>query len=189
MLPTSANITHEGSLNNQISSGVAYMQEQTWTSPANRIISKLDIRIQGTSPVWRIATVQGDGLKTDLSLTVTGAAGSPIVITAVAHGFQVATSRRVTIAGVLGNTNANGTFVATYLAANTLTLTTLTGGTTTTNSAYISGGTVTYGGSFKFIELLAGAIYSVDNILSRAFTLYFTANTAASANVAISYWT
>jgi len=59
---------------------------------------------------------------------------SPIVITSNNHGLT--TGARVTIAGVGGNTAANGTFVVTVIDANTFSLNGSTG-----NAAYTSGGT------------------------------------------------
>jgi hypothetical protein len=61
---------------------------------------------------------------------------SPIVVTAAAHGYQ--TGHSVTIAGVLGNTAANGTFLVTRVSADTFSLIGSTG-----NGAYTSGGVAT----------------------------------------------
>ena len=67
--------------------------------------------------------------------TITNATNaSPIVVTSAGHGLSTGT--RVTIAGVLGNTAANGDFNATVIDANTFSLDGTTG-----NSAYTSGGT------------------------------------------------
>lgn len=69
--------------------------------------------------------------------SITGATNaSPIVVTITAHGY--ATGDQATIAGVLGNTAANGTWTITVLTANTFSLTGSTG-----NGAYTSGGTCT----------------------------------------------
>lgn len=66
---------------------------------------------------------------------VTGATNaSPIAITAVAHGLT--TGQTVTIAGVGGNTAANGTYQITRTGSDTFTLNGTTG-----NGAYTSGGT------------------------------------------------
>ena len=59
---------------------------------------------------------------------------SPIVVTST--GNRLDTGDRVTIAGVLGNTAANGTFVITRVDANSFSLDGSTG-----NGAYTSGGT------------------------------------------------
>jgi hypothetical protein len=76
--------------------------------------------------------------------TITGASNnSPIVITSVAHGRV--TGDRVTIAGVLGNTAANGTWTVTALTADTFSLSGSTG-----NGAYTSGGTWHQTGLYKF---------------------------------------
>lgn len=65
---------------------------------------------------------------------ITGATNaSPVVITSVTH--TLATGASVEIAGVLGNTAANGTFTITVLDANTFSLNSSTG-----NGDYVSGG-------------------------------------------------
>ncbi len=58
---------------------------------------------------------------------------SPIVITSTAHGLTTGTL--VTLSGVGGNTNANGTFAVTRINANTFSLDGTTG-----NGVYTSGG-------------------------------------------------
>ena len=69
------------------------------------------------------------------SKTITAATNaSPIVITATGHGF--ATNDIITIAGVTGNTAANGTFTITKVDNDTFSLNSSTG-----NGAYVSGGT------------------------------------------------
>jgi hypothetical protein len=66
---------------------------------------------------------------------ITGATNaSPIVITSANH--KLSTGTRVTIAGVGGNTAANGDFQVTAIDANTFSLNGSTG-----NGAYTSGGT------------------------------------------------
>src|SRR5581483_414770 len=66
--------------------------------------------------------------------TITGATNaSPISITATSHGYS--TGDIVNVAGVGGNTNANGTWQITVVDANTFTLNGSSG-----NSAYTSGG-------------------------------------------------
>lgn len=74
------------------------------------------------------------------TLTVTNASNtSPIQITtSTAHGFVGGQS--VIITGVVGNTNANGTWAIIVTGANTFTLIASNG-----NAAYTSGGTVTAG--------------------------------------------
>ena len=67
--------------------------------------------------------------------TVTGATNAnPIVITSVAHGLR--TGDMVTIEGVGGNTNANGTYTITRVGDDTFSLNSSTG-----NGAYTAGGT------------------------------------------------
>ena len=67
---------------------------------------------------------------------------SPIQVTAVAHGL--ATGDVVTIAGTVGQTGANGTFVITVLSADTFTL-----GGSTSVGAWVSGGTITFTGTVQ----------------------------------------
>ncbi len=65
---------------------------------------------------------------------ITGATNAtPIVITSAGHGLSTGT--RVTISGVVGNTNANGTFVVTYLSSSTFSLVGTSG-----SGAWTSGG-------------------------------------------------
>lgn len=65
---------------------------------------------------------------------LTGATNaSPIVITQAAHGLTTGT--KVTVSGVGGNTNANGTFTVTRVSASTFSLDGTTG-----NGSYTSGG-------------------------------------------------
>lgn len=73
------------------------------------------------------------------ALAVTGATtASPIVITCVGHFVQ--TGDTVTIAGVVGNTAANGTFVATRVSSTQFSLNGTTG-----IVPYVSGGTASQG--------------------------------------------
>jgi hypothetical protein len=66
---------------------------------------------------------------------ITGATdATPIVITSVGHGLSSGT--QITIAGVLGNTAANGSWVVTVIDSNTFSLNTSVG-----NGSYVSGGT------------------------------------------------
>lgn len=84
--------------------------------------------------------------------SITGATNaSPIVITAASH--TVKTGQSVTIASVGGNTNANGTFIATYVSSTQFSLNGSTG-----NSAYTSGGTWRTTGLYK--ASLSGSILS-----------------------------
>jgi hypothetical protein len=93
---------------------------------------------------------------------VTGATNaSPIVITSTAHGLTTGT--RVTVAGVGGNTAANGTHTITRIDANTFSLDGSTG-----NGAYTSGGTWNVSGLYTFSLVCsagngfeAGKTYSV----------------------------
>lgn len=91
------------------------------------------------------------------SLSVTGATNaSPIVITAASHGLV--DRQPVTIAGVVGNTAANGTFYVKVLTTNTFslysdnTLSTAVAG----NGAYTSGGTIAAAGILKDVTKVPG---------------------------------
>ncbi len=69
-----------------------------------------------------------------LASNITGASNAnPIVINSQGHGL--ATGQRVTITGVTGNTNANGTFTITVLSADTFSLNGSTG-----NASFTGGG-------------------------------------------------
>lgn len=76
---------------------------------------------------------------------ITGATNAtPAVVTATAHGLSNGTL--VSIAGVGGNTNVNGTFVVNNVAANTFQIASIAGTALTLingNGAYTSGGTWT----------------------------------------------
>ncbi len=84
----------------------------------------------------------GNGISISLGFaasggTITGTSGNgvgPITITSNGHNLE--TGQRVTIQGVLGNTNANGTFTITVIDGNTFSLNGTTG-----NGNYGGGGT------------------------------------------------
>lgn len=95
-----------------------------------------------------------DAGTTTVTKTITDASNeSPIVITALSHGFS--TGDIIEITGVVGNTAANGTWNITVVDAATFSLNSSTG-----NGAYISGGTATYSESDYL-----GYSYSMPNIL------------------------
>lgn len=75
------------------------------------------------------------------TLSTGGAVGqvqSPIVITTGTHGFS--TGQKITVSGVSGNTNANGTWIITVLSATTFSLNgSSSNGITTGGSVYIEG--------------------------------------------------
>lgn len=82
---------------------------------------------------------------------VTGATNaSPIVVTSASHGL--ATGDRVTITGVLGNTNANGTFIVTRVSADTFSLDGSSG-----SGAYTSGGVWNVTGMYSAQLTVSGA--------------------------------
>ena len=71
---------------------------------------------------------------------VTGNGVSPIVVTSVNHGYTE--NMAVLIAGVGGNTAANGTYIATNVTSDTFELYTTDGTATTGDGAYTTGGTI-----------------------------------------------
>ena len=93
------------------------------------------------------------GVRVPTTRAITGATNAnPILITSTGHGFS--TGNLVVIAGVLGNTNANGEYAITVVTANTFTLTGRTGNggyTANTGTVYAlpksSNGTVIPSGS------------------------------------------
>lgn len=94
---------------------------------------------------------QSGSLSAADSGAITGATNaSPIVVTSASHGL--ATGDRVTIAGVVGNTAANGTFTITRLDANTYSLDGSTG-----NGPYTSGGSWNVAGLYKVDLACTGA--------------------------------
>lgn len=112
--------------------------------------------------------------------TITGATNAtPIVITSASH--PVVTGQSVKIASVGGNTNANGTFLATAIDANTFSLQGSSG-----NSAYTSGGTWKTTGLYKvtltgsvLAGLEAGKTYTIiltwlESAAQRTMQLTFT---------------
>jgi hypothetical protein len=79
--------------------------------------------------------------------TVSGATNaSPIVLTVTGHGYgATSTIKRVVVKNIVGNTNANGTFYAKVVDANSLSLWTDAAATSNPvagNASYTSGGTV-----------------------------------------------
>jgi hypothetical protein len=106
-----------------------------------RNASTLALQDADTLPVYRIygpQGIMGQGTGTmsfkDQGTITAASNATPIVVTSAAHGLSTGT--RVTIAGVTGNTAANGTWTITVLDANTFSLNGSTG-----NGAYVSGGT------------------------------------------------
>jgi len=73
---------------------------------------------------------------------ITGAGVSPIIITTSAP-ITFLNGANLTIAGALGNTNANGRWSATVLSTTTAALYNDAGGASTGNATYTSGGTIT----------------------------------------------
>jgi hypothetical protein len=101
----------------------------------------VDGSIDWDSNTIKAAQLQLDGVLTDTSIkAVTGATNaSPIVLTITANGW--ANGDVIVVRGVGGNTSANGTWVVSAQATNTVTLTTVKDGLNSTgNGAYTSGG-------------------------------------------------
>lgn len=97
-------------------------------APAYRIYGPLGIMANGTGSLQPLDPSPAGG-------AITGATNaSPIVITSANHNLT--TNTRVTIAGVLGNTAANGDWMVTIIDGNRFSLNSSTG-----NGAYTSGGT------------------------------------------------
>lgn len=83
--------------------------------------------------------------------SITGATNaSPIVVTSASHGLT--TGARITIAGVLGNTGANGAFDVTKVDANTFSLDGSSG-----SGTYTSGGEWHVTGLYKY-SITASAV-------------------------------
>lgn len=99
-------------------------------------------------PTFRVYGPEGlilDGTTTYLdSAAITGATNAnPIVITSNGHGLT--NGLRVVVAGVGGNTAANGTWTVASVTANTFALTSAIG-----NGAYTSGGTWHVVGMYRY---------------------------------------
>jgi hypothetical protein len=111
---------------------------------------------QFTTGIYLIIAVDGSGNATvdqpiGQVFTVSGASdASPIVITTAASQ-QLTTGQTVVVAGVLGNTAANGTWTITALTTTTFSLNSSTG-----NGGYTSGGTISALGS---ATLSTGGLY------------------------------
>ena len=96
---------------------------------------------EGDTPVAMDDPFYRYTMETPDEATITGATNaSPIVVTSAGHGFK--DNMMVTIAGVGGNTNANGTWCVTNATANTFELYSNTGVASSGNSAYTTGGTI-----------------------------------------------
>lgn len=123
---------------------------------ASQILSAQTPPVQLSSPITRVSVATGaaTGIVTTTIANVNGPVpgvsnlamtaatnATPIAITtASAHGL--ATGNYVTISGVLGNTNANGTFVITVTGASTFTLNGASGSGTYTGGGIVEGGDV-----------------------------------------------
>lgn len=120
-----------------VSSSVVVYSDTSPTSTSRVAISSGFYSLSvGTGSQGEDQIVFGGGHIPVGAKSITGATNAtPIVITAAGHGR--ATGEVVTIAGVLGNTAANGTRIIIVTGPNTFSLTGSVG-----NGAYTSGGTV-----------------------------------------------
>jgi hypothetical protein len=123
------------------------------SSPITRALKQLS----ATTGVITISVANVDGAVSGVAnLAVTGATNAtPIVITTATHGLS--TGDYVTITGVIGNTNANGTWVVTVIGGTTFSLDGSSG-----NAAYSSGGIVD-GGDLGSVDYLLQSLCVVDN--------------------------
>lgn len=153
---------------------------------ASQLLAAQTPAVQLSSPITRVS-VQTSTTTGIVTTTIANATGpvpgvsnlaitaatnaTPIAITtASAHGL--ATGNYVTNSGVLGNTNANGTFVITVTGATTFTLNGATG-----NAAYTSGGIVE-GGDLGEVDAIIQVNAVPDDITALTVS-------AAAQNVAI----
>jgi hypothetical protein len=111
------------------------------------------VRVYGPDGLVAAATTAGARLDTG---PVTGATdATPIVITSATHGLTTGTY--VTVSGVGGNTNANGSFTVTRVSGATFELDGSAG-----NGAYTSGGTWGVAGLYRYeVEATASAGFEV----------------------------
>jgi len=124
------------------------------TSPITRVLK----RSSATTGIMQTVIANAGGDVPGISnLAVSGATNaSPIVITTATHGL--ATGDYATLSGVLGNTNANGTFTITVLSSTTFSLDGSSG-----NAAY-SGGGVVQGGDLGQVDKIIQANAVPDDI-------------------------
>jgi hypothetical protein len=119
---------------------------------ANDAAVPVDADIFPTFKIYEAGgTAMANGTGTAVYLeekAITGATNaSPIVITSAGHGLL--TGMRVTVSGVLGNTNANGSWTVTVIDANTFSLQGSTG-----NGTYTGGGLWHRVGLYKWSKTL-----------------------------------
>lgn len=98
------------------------------------------------NPAWTdyastaVASMELNAVGGEAAKTITGATNAtPIVVTSTAHGYN--NGDEVVIAGVGGNTAANGTCIVASATASTFALTDQSGANVSGNGAYTSGGT------------------------------------------------
>lgn len=96
-------------------------------------------------------------LSDGLGLAVTGATNAtPIVVTSTGHGLS--NGARVAIAGILGNTAANGEFVVASATTDTFALQTTNGVNVAGNGSYTSGGYIVPLDEIEFADELTGVV-------------------------------
>lgn len=100
------------------------------------------------------------GVQADAPKTITGATNAtPVVVTVAAHGYE--TGDTVYIAGVLGNTAANGYRIVEVTGVNTFAITDLDGIDVAGSGAYTAGGTSTrYFGGGRFQTMAIGSSFT-----------------------------
>ncbi len=133
--------------------------EEGGTLPLFALVRDADLapRTADAPPTYRVYGPDGfiAGQSGSLSAADSGPVeaasnASPIAVTSAGHGLT--TGDRVTLAGVTGNTAANGTFTVTRTGADTFTLDGSTG-----NGAYASGGTWNVAGLYTAELVCSGA--------------------------------
>lgn len=130
-------------------------------------------RVYGSSGLMANGT--GTATQRDTG-SITGATNaSPIVITSTSH--KLTTGTRVTIAGVGGNTAANGTFSITNVDVNSFSLDGSTG-----NGAYTSGGTWNVSGLY-YISFSPTAANGFEAGQSYSMLVSYTVSSTAKADV------
>lgn len=139
--------------------GVAFVNHTARQALASKILNNP----QGYANLLQFGTADNATVQADfpgpsylpLSGTITGATNAnPIAVASTAHGLT--NGQSVTIAGVLGNTAANGTFTVTVVDGNHFSI------PVTGNGAYTSGGTWTLSETqlSNDIQFVVNSIYS-----------------------------
>ena len=142
-------------------------------TPANVWQGTVDLYIDVAPPSSAVPAVNADevaldasGQPTTISEAITGATDATPIVLTVGSTTGFASKRIVTVAGVGGNTNANGIWSITVLSSTTIQLNGSAG-----NAAYTSGGTVQLGAHLGLLEgpTSAEVDTKIDWILSDQF--------------------